>query len=257
MKSSTANFLVLAFGLAVFAPKISAQTVAWGTSVSFNPLAFNSDGSVDNSGNLWTLGYFNTGFTPDATNWSQWASNWHAVSSPTSETNPLPPYNQVNYPRHRDEGGLWAVSVNTYSVPDPVAAAKQMYVFAYNDLTKLGTPAGEALLYRQDGLKFTGEAAGQATFDIADNPLDNGQTGNDDTFTVIWGRVDRKMYDAGGVLTGGGVIHNLVPDSIAQPPDQLNGTFEAQFATWVPEPASALLVAFGGALAALRRRREV
>lgn len=245
---------VLAIGVGVLADFSQAQTVSWGTSVSVNPLAFDSYGNVDNENHQWELGWFNDGFIPDANNWSQWETNWNRVSSPVAEPDPLPPYEMVNYPTHRDWDGLWAVSVNTYDV-GLLAAGKQQYIFSYNDMDLFGTASGEALLFRQDGLVFP-TVPNQETFDVADNPLDDGLAFNDDTFTVVWGRVDREMYNLGGVLTGGGVIHSLVPDSNAQPYDALNGTFETQTATWVvvPEPTSALLVLLGFA-ALLRRKR--
>ena len=244
MKTSTFLwFSALIAGMFSSLSVLHGQTVAWGSSVSVNPLAFNSTGTVDNNTNIWDLGYFNDGYTPDATNWATWADNWKAVDT--------------NYHKEWDNV-YWAVATNNYSVA-PAAVGKQMYVFAYNDLAKIGTPQGEALIYRQNGLLFP-SSPNQETFDIANNPTDDGKSFNDDNFTVIWGRVDREMYaDANGnngILTGGGIFSFVVPDSNATPYDNGNGTFEAQFATWqvVPEPSAALLSALG-MLLLLRRRR--
>jgi len=236
--------------LAALAGAAHGQTVAWGTSASFNPVAFQPDGTVDNQNNLWTLGYFTSGFTPDQDNFLQWAANWDRVSSAVPEDDPLDPdplAPLINDPTHKLYGGLlWAVSVNTYDV-GVAAGGRQVYVFGYNDLNLIGTPQGQALLYREDGLLFP-TIPNQITFDIANNPLDT----NDDNFTVIWGRVDRDMVNLGGVLTGGGIISNPQADS-AEP--QLFGTFEAQFATWpIPEPSVAILTCLG-MLGLLRRRR--
>jgi hypothetical protein len=248
MTLSSLRFPLLITAAFASLANLHGQTVAWGTSASVNPLSFNSDGAVDNSSNTWTLGWFNVGYTPTDTNWDSWADNWNPVATSV----------------HQDWGGFWAVSVNTYDVGVD-AAGKQMYVFAYNDLNKIGTPDGEVLIYRQDGLLFP-SIPNQETFDIADNPLDAG----DDAFTVIWGRVDRNMYadnlwpnnaaspvpENGGVLTGGGIFSVLMPDSVSVPYDQGNGTFEAQFGTWavIPEPSTALLGGLGMMLL-LRRRR--
>jgi hypothetical protein len=248
--SSSARCLVLLVALAGFS---QAQTVAWGTSASFNPVAFQPDGAVDNQVNLWTLGYFTSGFTPDTTNFLQWAANWNPVSSPVPEDDPLssdPNAPLINDPTHKlYDGGLWATSVNTYDV-GVAAGGRQVYIFAYNDLDLIGTDGGQALLYREDGLLFP-TIPNQITFDIANNPLDT----NDDGFTVIWGAVDRDMENVGGVLVGGGIL-NLGTDSAAP---QLFGTFEAQFAGWsaipIPEPSMAFLTCVG-ALALMRRKRN-
>lgn len=238
------------------APRADAQTVAWGTSVSFNPIAFNSDGSLDNSVNQWSIGYFADGFVPDATNYLDWGVNYTPVSSLVPEEDPLAPGsgNLVNYPYHRSESGLWSVSVNTYDV-GPAAGGKQIYMFAYNDLSLIGTPEGEALLYREDGLLLP-SVPNQITFDIADNPRDP----VDDNFTVIWGRVDRDTINAGGILRGGGIITALEDADSATGSgnggfDELFSPYEAQFATWpIPEPSVALLGCIGWLLL-LRRRR--
>ena len=225
----------IAVSALLFAGQLQAQTVAWGSSVNFTPISYTSDGTVDNEVLTWDLGYFTTGYTPDQTNFATWAANWNAVASDT----------------YRDFGGLWALSVNTLDV-GPVAAGRQMYIFAYNSLANIGTSAGEALLFREDGLLFP-TVPNQVTFDIANNPLDT----NDDAFTVIWGQVDRSVYGAGGMLVGGGTYSDLKTDSNTQPPNNGFGTFEAQSFTWapIPEPSAAVLACLGS-LVLLRRRRS-
>ncbi len=230
---------------------LHAQTVAWGTSFSeAGPIAYNSNGSVDIAQNIWTLGYFTTGFVPNANNFTDWVGNWNRVSNLVVQENPPGSGNFENDPRHVNFGDItspfWVVSMNTLDVGSD-AAGRQAYIFAYNNLSLIGTPQGEALLFRQNGLLMPA-APSQITFDIA-----NGPEAADNDFTVIWGRVDRDMIQPGGVLQGGGVITNLIPDSAA--PEGL-GTFEAQFATWpIPEPSSAFLVICGASVALLRRRR--
>jgi len=230
--------------------QLQAQTVAWGSSANFNPISFTSNGSVDNL--TWQIGWFNNGYTPTFSNYATWASNWNGVSSLTPEPEIGNPGNLVNFPYYKDFDGLWAVSVNTYDV-GALAAGKQMYTFAFNDMSKIGTPLGEVLLYREDGLLFP-TVPNQVTFDIADNPLDT----NDDPFTVIWGQVDRQVYGAGGMLVGGGIYSDLKLDSNTQPPNNGFGTFESQSFTWptpIPEPSVAILGCFG-MMALLRRHRS-
>lgn len=237
MKKNTPLIMAL-LGLALGAPLAEGQTVAWGTSVSENPLSFDSKGNVDNEVMTWQLGWFNDGFIPDQTNYLEWAANWNAVSGGPSDTG-------EGIHQFWDDI-FWAVSVNTADV-GAAAAGKQEYIFAFNDLGLIGTDQGEALLLRQDGFLFPASPTPGDSFDIADNPYDT----NDDALTVIWGRVDRNMTGQGGIVTGGGEFSMLVADSNAP---ELQGTFEAQFATWVPEPSTALLGAIGS-LALMRRKR--
>jgi hypothetical protein len=67
MTESKLPFLCLALGLSAI--PADGQTVAWGTSVNFSPLSFNSDGSVDNELNTWSIGWFNDGFEPNVDNY--------------------------------------------------------------------------------------------------------------------------------------------------------------------------------------------
>lgn len=240
-------------------PLAHSQTVAWGTSVNFTPLSFDSDGSVDNQSNLWTIGYFNNGFVPDTANFLDWAANWNPVSSPTPEADPLDPSaDLINFPFHRsvpsgftgsEVDEFWSTSVNTFDVGE-AAGGRQIYMFAYNDINLIGTPQGEALLYREDGLLLP-TTPNQITFDVADNPLDT----NDDNFTVIWGQVDRRIDDLSpsSVLRGGGEISQLLTDSSSSQAGFAD--WETQFATWpIPEPSTTLLVVLSS-LGLLRRRR--
>jgi hypothetical protein len=250
MSKSKTIALLLAGSLCVSAAY--GQTVAWGTSVNFTPLSFNSDGTQDTGINTWSIGWFNDGFIPDPSNYLEWAANYNVVSSLTPEVDPLDAGGGtlINYPIHREDSGLWATSVNTFDV-GAAAAGKQIYMFAWNDLGLIGTPQGEALLYREDGL-FLPSTPNQISFDIADNLLDP----VDDDFTVIWGQVDRRIdvIDPDSVLRGGGVISAPLTDSTQT--GFFFAEWEAQFATWpIPEPSSALLVLFGTMGLTLRRKR--
>lgn len=245
-------------------PRLGAQSVAWGGSTSNNQLSFDSHGNADLGVLTWELGWFADGYSPNATNFATWADNWNSVDvgAFTSAGPPGPP------------GPFLSANLFLDNLLDaPVGTeGKQMYTFVHNGGTTdaavwgplMGTPNGEALIYTL-GQTFKGTGIPTQSFNIADNPTDP----NDD-LTVIWGRVDRYMYADdtwpsgsgsppadGGVIWNAGVISNPIANSVASPANDLNGTFENQTATWIPEPASALLVVLGGALTALRRRREV
>lgn len=220
----TKTLLALGLSLAATANQSHAQSVAWGTSANFQPMSFTSTGAVDDL--TWQLGWFEDGYTPDGSNYETWVDNWNRVSSLTSVPDPGNPGTQVNFPTYRNDSGVWAVSVNTFDV-GTAAVGKQMYVFAYNDANAFGTPQGEVLIYRQDGLVFPA-SPDQVTFDIADNPGDS----SDDNFTVIWGQVDREVYEDGGVIQGEGESRDPQADSNASPPFSGFGTFETQSFSW-------------------------
>lgn len=213
---------------------LHAQTVSWGGSLSpAAPLSYLSDGTVDAS-LIWTLGWFDNGFVPSASNFGSWAANY----VPTAETS-----------NQRFEGGTWTVQHNTEDVGED-AVGQEMYVFAYNSLGQIGLPGGQALLYHQVGLKFP-DVPNQVTFDIADAP-----SSADNNFEVVWGRVDRNMQVAGGIVTGGGVFSVVVADSATGAGNP--GVFESQSATWpVPETSTGALAALGSMLALKRRRRRL
>jgi len=263
MKSKLKNIysLVLFLGLAMTLPRLSAQTVNWGGTISVNPLSFDSSGNQDISTHVWELGWFNNGYTPTATNYATWATNWNSVD--------------VGSFKAFDGGSLYSAN-EIVDNPGAASLGKTMYTFVHNGGTAdptvwgplMGTPAGEALLYTL-GLTFLPSPAPTVSFNIANNPLD---AAADNGFNVIWGRVDRNMYsDAlwggsntpaspapanGGVMWNAGIITNPIADSQATPYDDLNGLFENQTATWapIPEPTAAFLGGLG-ILLLLRRRR--
>jgi hypothetical protein len=244
------------------------QTVAWGGSVSESTLSFDSKGNADTGSMIWQLGYFATGYTPTATNYSTWAANWNSVD--------VGSHRRYDDPDPLSEFPVLYAANEIVDDPGPSAVGKIMYTFVHNGGSAdpavwgplMGTADGEALLYTS-GLTFQPVPAPTVSFNIANNPLD---ASDDNTFQVIWGRVDRNMYlDSlwggtntpaspapanGGVITGGGLITSPVPDSQTPAPyDFLNGTFENQTATWqIPEPSAAFLGAIS-ALLLLRRRR--
>lgn len=215
--------------IALAAGAAQGQTVDWGTDATFTSDAAQlSDGTQMPGSLIWSLGYFETGFIPDATNYDMWAANYVSVDT-----------------------SFWQESFSIWSVPGhvddvgEVAAGRQIYTFAYNDLGLIGTPEGEAFLFRINGNVFPA-VPNPDNAQIPDNPYEP----YDDDVTLIWGRADRTSYGIGGIITGGGLITDPAPDSVA-------GEFSVQTATWapIPEPASTGLLALAGALC-LRRKRS-
>lgn len=227
MKPNT--LVITALAAALSSTALHAQTTAWGSSIVPNPVGYFSNGTAISEAVPVQLGWFADGFLPTAANITDWAAHWIPVDTGKQE----------------DFGGYYGVS-DEYSSPTEFAPemGKQAYIFAYNDLAILGQPGTEALLIRENGLKFPALLL-QDTFDIADNLLN----AKDDDFTVIFGRVDRNMYSLGGVIQGGGEFSNLLPDATNEQWEfQLGGIYA------IPEPSAAMLGVIG-ALALLRRRR--
>jgi hypothetical protein len=235
--------LTLLAVVAMLAPaSIHAQTVAWGTSVNANLDGMSTlRTSTGASSNLtWAIGYFKdvtpgVPYVPTASNYSTWNLNWISVDTTTAF--PAPDLNISGI--KPDVGGA--------------AAGRLGYMWAYSDINAMGTPGAEAFLATESDWTFP-SSPNTATWDIADNTL----SAADNNMTVIWGRVDRLADAAGGVLTGGGIITNMLADSNSPNFDTV--TFEVQSATWaapVPEPSS--LLAGGLALLGLfgRRKRSV
>lgn len=230
MKTNRKHYLAATASLLIATPLLQAQTTAWGSSIVGNPLGYYSDGSVISDTAPVQLGWFTNGFTPTAGNMSQWATNWNPVATAS----------------HQDLGGYFGVSAEySSSSENAPEMTKQAYVFAFNDLSLLGQPGFEALLYREDGYVFP-TVPNADTFDIADNIGDT----KDDGFTVIWGRLDRDISNPGGVLAGGGEFSNLLADATG-----LQWEFQLGGIAAVPEPSSALL-GLVGIVAFMRRRRN-
>lgn len=205
------------------------QTVAWGSDTSLTPIGYFSDATVGGSSLIWTLGYFQTGFIPTATNFADWATNYVTLDAITETANPF----------YKVDGIVSNVG--------PTAAGRQVWMFAYNSLAAIGTEDGEALLFSEVGTTYPSEP-NSISFDIADNPF---QT-VDDVFNVVWGQVDRDRGAIGGRIVGAGIFSNQFADTSTN-------SWEAQTATWpaspIPEPSVAALACLG-TLALLRRNRS-
>lgn len=194
---------------------LKAQSLGWGTSSSNTSLGYFSNGSPTGTALTWNVGYFANNFVPTFANHSQWYSNFVIVDT-GQET--------YNAPFYAVDGYKNNVAVGPDGITPTNASGKEVWIFAYNDAAKIGTPEGEALLFRQNGVNFP-SAPNFESVDIADNPSDSG----DDSFTVVWGQVERKRSVTGGQIAGGGVYSNKLNDTTT-------GAWEAQTATWPSIP---------------------
>jgi hypothetical protein len=213
--SLLATFLSLTAGT-------EAQTLGWGTSASSMPLGYFSNGSPTGTALIWNVGYFANNFVPTFSNHSQWVANFVIVDTARE---------MFSDPFYAVDG----FKVDTGVAPDGItptnAAGQQIWIFAYNDITKIGTPQGEALLFRQNGLAFP-SAPNIESVDIADNLLDAG----DDAFTIVWGHLERRRGTTGGQIAGGGVYSSPLTDTTTE-------SWEAQTATWPSSPPTPYQVA--------------
>lgn len=217
-----------------------AQSNNWGTSIWTNPVGYDSHGNALNTSFTLALGWFNDGFTPTASNWADWQANFNVL--------------QTHDPGVQFNAGLGA---NVYGFFETFTSDsngahpeynKQAYILGYNDMGLIGTPCFEGILFTENNFKYNSVVnAPAATFDIANNPNDS----RDDAFTVIFGQVDRTIEGPGGVSTGGGLIHNQLPDAT-------NVEWEYQTATFaqIPEASTVSVLGLLGATLLLRRRRK-
>lgn len=219
------------FATSAALPNIQAQTINYGSSyLQTVELLTSNGGSQFAGGFTWQLGYFDTGFTPNSTNYSLWADNWNSVASTT------PGIDDNATPGDTSDDWYFVTGSSPSPVPND-AVGKQAYVFAFNNLGLIGTASGEALLYSQGGVTFTNELVPPTSFDIANSP-----SADDDVFNVIWGRVNRNTD--GSEIVGSNGIFTFNPGA----------NFEAQTGSFVPEPGS-LLLGLAGVGLMLRRRR--
>ena len=196
---------------------LQAQSLGWGTSSSNTPLGYFSNGSPTGTALTWNIGYFANNFVPTFANHAQWQANFVIVDIEQEN---------FNDPSYAVDGYKNNVAVGPDGITPTNASGKEIWIFAYNDAAMIGTPQGEALLFRQNGLGFP-SAPSFESIDIADNPSDP----SDDPFTVVWGQLERKRSATGGQIAGGGVYSNKLNDTTA-------GAWEAQTATWPSTPAT-------------------
>jgi len=216
-----------------------AQNVNWGTGHSYSEtsyLSYTSDGEPDTGNITWTLGFFTNSFTPTEENVSEWASYWVTLDE-TSNANTSDKQWGVSAnfsvlgvisSENSNILGSYALSggSNTgISSGDFVTASGEtIWVFAYNDLTQIGTSEGEALLYSYNTTyPYSRSTVGA---DLS--------TTNNMEIDVVWGRIDRDYLNIGGFQKGGGYFSHPIPEGVGQidGAEITGATFEAQLGSW-------------------------
>jgi hypothetical protein len=209
--------------LAASSTCIQAQTLNWGSPVGTLVVDSNGDG-VDDSF-VFELGAFNLGFTPDETNYEEWALNWQMFDSTT--------YNPTF--------GYFTSTVNVISnvsgqvnSSNPLAnTANFAGLVAYLWVRNEDTPGAntEWLLVRASDWTFPATAGDCCDTSVIEWSISDLNTGN----TPGYGR-------QGGVGGPGAYTHT--------------STGGLQTHTFVPEPSTVLLGVFAFASALLRRQRK-
>lgn len=225
------NLLVIGACLSVITiPPSSAHQLEWQSIVWSNIV--DSEGNVLNPDNfVFELGSFSTGFNPSESNVNDWIANWRAFDSAV--------YNAVD--------GHFTSSVDPYNggadVFEGLGIERTAFIWIRNSDTP--EPGTEWLVLRADNWVFpdlvTGCCDNEETIQWSTSDLT-------DVNVPLWG--GHSSPDFIGAVTGSGVYSNLV-DSIRPGGDPVLQTF-----TFIPEPSSALLIAFTGVMAALRRNRD-
>lgn len=228
---STAILCFAALVLSTPAQTVNTNQLNWGSQEE--SLIVDSNGNrlpVDNF--TFDLGSFIEGFTPDETNVSQWASNWRS-------------FNQAIYSFVGEERGVFASEYTMYDSGnfdneggssygdfETLGISRNAYIWVYNSQTP--EPGTEWFLARSADWVFPMLA------DICcdnSNPIEWSMGDLWDTGVVpVWGGQNGEQ--------GSGVVNNFQ-----------NGA-DLQTYTFIPEPSSVLLIAFGGLMAAMRRNRQ-
>lgn len=215
------KLLVLVFALiAVSAP---ARTISWRSGIG-DTLIDSTGLSLDDRF-TFELGAFDAGFTPDATNYGDWSSRWHAFGQATFEPlfgNGWEPGLQYFTKDTTVLGGQLS------SESPPLAsyaftAGTQAFLWVYD--SKLVAPTSEWAL------------VSGSTWNFPTSDLLN-------LTPVLWelNSADRTIWGGANDLRGDG-LYTALP-----------GSFDLQTAV-VPEPAGLVLLGCAGWVLGMRRRR--
>ncbi|MBL9185820.1 MAG: PEP-CTERM sorting domain-containing protein [Verrucomicrobiaceae bacterium] len=215
------KLLCLVFALiAVSAP---ARTISWRSGIG--DTLVDSGGLSLTDAFIFELGAFDAGFTPDATNYGEWESRWHAFGQATFEPllgNGWEPGLQYFTKDTTVLGG----QLSSESPPLPsyaFTAGMQAFLWVYD--SKTVAPTSEWAL------------VGGSTWTFPASDLLN-------LTPVVWelNSADRTIWGGANDIRGDG-LYTALP-----------GSFDLQTAA-VPEPAGLILLGLAGGVFGLRRRR--
>ena len=212
------------------------QNIVWGTSNSYNSssyISYTSSGIPDKGEIKWNLGFFSNSFTPTQQNSSEWADYWVAVDETFNINSGLKHWGlSANFSvMGETESGklgssaIYGGSKTGVSSGDLINAAdNKIWIFCYNDLAKIGTAEGEALLYSYNTNYPNSRTTVTTDLNIA----------NEHDLEVIWGRIDRDYLNLGGIQQGGGQFSYLIPEGegVINGSEITGATFEAQLGSW-------------------------